>query len=99
MNVLELMGLSLIVAAVSGMTMGLYLAAVNHYIPTRSLRKSTITNVVVTVSFFLPIALQRIVTDDPSLNSTAWFALGFLYLAFATAADVTNYIICHRRTP
>ena len=97
MNVIELMGISLLTAALAGVTMGHYLAAVNHYIPVRSVRKSIITNIVVTVSFFLPIALQRAATDDPTLNSTAWFALGIMYLVFSTTADVVNYAICRRK--
>jgi len=96
MDVLELMGISLLIAAASGSTMGLYLAAVNQYIPVANVRKSVITNIVVTASFFIPIALQRIVTDDPTLTPTAWVALAFMYLTFSMTADAVNYILCHR---
>lgn len=97
MELLELIGVSLLIAAASGATMGLYLAAVNQYIPVLSVRKSFITNVVVTLSFFLPVAIQRFATDDPTLRPVAWTALGILYLVFSMTADVSNYIICHRR--
>lgn len=97
MNVIELMGISLLTAVAAGATMGHYLAAVNRYIPVRSVRKSVITNIVVTVSFFLPIALQRVVTDDPTLSPTAWIALGIMYLAFSTTADAVNYVLCRRK--
>ncbi len=97
MNIIELMGLSLIVAIASGTSMGLYLAALNRYVPVRSAQKSLINNVVITGSFFIPIALQRVATADPTLPPVAWVSFGLLYLAFSTAADVTNYIWCHRR--
>lgn len=97
-NVFALVGLSFFTAAVSGATMGVYLAAVNKFIPVVSLRKALITNLVIALSLFFPIALQRELTGAANLGVVAWTAMGVMYLTFATAADVVNYIVSHRRT-
>lgn len=97
MEFFDLLGVSLLVAALSGITMGLYLSAVNGFAPVAQPGKALTTNIVVAFSFFLPIAMQRVLTGDPTLDAVAWSALIFLYLVFATCADLTNYLICRYR--
>lgn len=96
MDVFTLVGISFLTAAAAGATMGLYLAAVNNFIPVRSLRKSLITNLVIAISLFLPLALQREFTGDANLGVAAWTGMGLIYITFAMTADVVNYLICHR---
>lgn len=97
MDVFTLVGISFLTAAGSGATMGLYLAAVNKFIPVRDIRKSLITNIVIAVSLFLPVALQREFTGDANLGVVAWVGMGLIYLTFAMTADLVNYWLCHRK--
>lgn len=96
-GLVELIGISGWIAMFSGITMGWYLAAINGFIPVRSLKRSLITNFVASVSFIFPIALERTITDSPSLEPSAWTAMWLLLITFMMAADISNYILCHYR--
>jgi len=94
-EIIDLVGISGLVAMFSGISMGWYLAALNQYVPVRSVRRSLITNVVASISFILPVALERTITQHPNLQPDQWFVMWALLMTFMMAADVSNYIICH----
>lgn len=93
-DLIALVGISGFIAMFSGISMGWYLAALNHYVPVKSLKKSVITNIVGSVSFIFPIAFERTLTGSPTLHPTQWVAMWALLVTFMMAADLSNYIIC-----
>jgi len=93
-QLIDIIGVSFLVAVVTGMSLGLYLAAIHSFVPIRSLRRSLITDAVIGLSFFLPLAIQRVVTESPTLGPVAWTGFTVLWLAFAFTADTMNYVIC-----
>jgi hypothetical protein len=92
--VLGLASVSLAVAFFTGISLGLYLAAIHRFIPTTSLTRSLITDGVIGLSFFAPLAMQRLLSNSPSLTPEAWFAFILLWLVFSITADVSNYLFC-----
>ncbi len=93
----DLIGVSAVTALITGAMLGLYLAAVNKFVPTRKLRRSLVNDIVIGLSFFLPVAIQRDLLDVPTLDYTSWFALMVIWLIFSITADVVNSIICHHK--
>jgi hypothetical protein len=92
-SLIEILGLSLATAVITGISMGWYLSAVNKFTPPGNVRKSYINDVVIGFSFFLPIAIERSLLAEPNLGPTAWVACGILWLTFSLTADTSNYLI------
>lgn len=93
-EVIELIGVSWVVAVATGISMGWYLAALNRYVPVLSVKKSLITNFVAAVSFIVPIAIERAYSAHPNLRPEQWFVMWFLLITFMMTADIANYVIC-----
>lgn len=98
-SLIDKIGISFFTALICGVGLGVYLAAINNYIPVRSIKKSYITNAVIGLSFFLPIFLQRALSQTPDIVNSAdrWAAAFILWLVFSTTADAVNWIICQWR--
>lgn len=85
-----------VVAIITGAMLGFYLAAINRFIPVRSLSKSLMTNIVTATSFFIPLFLLISTLPGGSERGDRWIAAFILYLMFSTTADVSNWLWCHR---
>lgn len=88
-------GISFLMAPVLGAMAGIYLASVYEFKRVRNLRRPVINNIVITLSFFVPIFIQRLLTEGPIAHevSQRWAAAAILYLIFAMTADVVNYFV------
>lgn len=93
-SLVDIIGVSALVAVVTGASLGLYLGAIHSWVPVNNLRRSLITDVVIGLSFFVPLALMRIVTSDATLAPVAWVGFTLLWFMFSLTADTTNYVVC-----
>lgn len=95
MELLNAIGISFMMAPVLGAMAGIYLASVYGFKRVKNLRRPVINNIVITLSFFVPIFVQRFFTEGPVSGevSQRWAAAAILYLIFAMVADVTNYLV------
>jgi hypothetical protein len=96
-DIISIVGLSGFVTLVAGAGLGVYLAAVHSFVPVRRVRRSVITDVVVGLSFFIPLALMRVLFGQPTLGPAAWIAFTLLWFTFSITADLTNYAVCRWR--
>ncbi len=96
MELFNAIGISFIMAPILGAMVGVYLASVYKFKRVRSLRRPVINNIVITMSFFLPIFIQRLLTEQTQIAGEVaqrWAAAAILYLIFAMTADATNYLV------
>lgn len=96
MELFHAIGISFIMAPILGAMVGVYLASVYGFKRVRSLRRPVINNLVITLSFFIPIFIQRLLTEQAEIAGDVaqrWAAAAVLYLVFAMVADATNYVV------
>ena len=96
MELLHAIGISFAMAPVLGAMAGIYLASVYGFKRVKNLRRPVINNIVITLSFFVPIFIQRLLTEQAEIAGDVaqrWAAAAVLYLVFAMTADITNYLV------